>query len=141
MVVLPMHHLMSDDQAELLRAWVAAGGRLVVTFLSGVADECGRIRTGGYPGALRDLLGIRVEEFTPPGEPIMLDNGWTGDLWAETVHARGAEVVARYPGGGPAVTRNRVGNGIAWYVSTRLTSGYGDLLESVLEPVHTTVAE
>jgi beta-galactosidase len=138
MMVLPTHYLMSDDQAETLRRWVAGGGRLVVTFLSGVADEHARIRTGGYPGALRDLLGLRVEEFHPvaAGSTVRLSTGGSGDLWSETVHAVDAEVVAGYVGGvldgRPAITRRRHGDGVAWYVSTRLDEpGYDALLTAV----------
>ena len=138
MIVVPAHYLMSDAQAETLRSWVAAGGRLVATYLSGVADESARIRTGGYPGALRDLLGVRVEEFHPlgPDDRVSLSTGVTGDLWSETVHTTGAEVVARYVGGvldgRPAITRHAVGHGTAWYVSTRLEpDGYGALLSEV----------
>ena len=129
MMVLPMHHLVSTAQAERLTAWVAAGGRLVVTFLSGVADECGRVDLGILAG----LLGVRVEEFhpLPGGETVPLDDGRTGDLWRETLHATGADVLARYPDGGPAITRHAVGAGAAWYVSTRLTDGYGALLAEV----------
>jgi beta-galactosidase len=133
LVVVPMHYLMTDAQAAALRAWVVAGGRLVVTFLSGVADEHARVRTGGYPGALRDLLGVRVEEFHPlaAGEAVPLSDGSTGSVWRETVHLTGAEAVARYPDGGPAITRHAVGAGHAWYVSTTLDRGYGDLLAAV----------
>jgi beta-galactosidase len=146
MVVLPAHYLMSDDQAAALRSWVAAGGRLVATYLSGVADEHARVRTGGYPGALRDVLGVRVEEFHPvaPGERVALSDGGSGALWSETVHLTGAEVVVRYAGGvldgRPAITRHGFGAGTAWYVSTRLDSeapagspggGYGALLAAV----------
>src|SRR6185369_13301053 len=90
MLVLPMHYLMTDAQAALLRSWVEAGGRLVVTFLSGVADEHARVRTGGYPGALRGLLGVRVEEFHPlaPDDRVRLVSAGgphcSGELWSET---------------------------------------------------------
>ncbi|MET8153829.1 beta-galactosidase [Actinoplanes sp. NPDC049668] len=132
MIVLPGHYLMSDAQAGELRSWVAAGGHLVATFLSGVADEYGRVRTGGYPGALRDLLGVRVEEFHPLGP----DDPGSGELWSETVHLAGASAVVHYVGGvldgRPAVTRNAVGDGVAWYVSTRLPADrYGSLLGAV----------
>ena len=139
MMVLPMHYLMAADQVERLGAWVAAGGRLVVTFLSGGSDEFGRIRPGGLGGG---LLGVRVEEFhpMPAGATVTLDDGRVGDLWRETVHAAGAEVLARYPDGGPAITRHAVGAGAVWYVSTRLAEGYGSLLAEVcaeagVEPV------
>jgi beta-galactosidase len=138
MIVLPMHYLMSDAQAAALQSWVAAGGRLVTIYLSGIADECARVRIGGYPGTLRDLLGVRVEEFHPlgPDDRVALSTGATADLWSETVHTTGAEAVARYVGGildgRPAITRHAVGAGAAWYVSTRLEpAAYGDLLAEV----------
>jgi beta-galactosidase len=148
MLVLGMHYLMSDAQAAELRAWVVGGGHLVVTFLSGVADECARVRTGGYPGVLRELLGIRVEEFHPlgPDDRVRLVPSAEGDLlglaapvgelWSETVHLAGAEAIACYAGGvldgRPAVTRHGVGAGVAYYVSTRLDPGsHGGLLAGV----------
>jgi beta-galactosidase len=131
-----LHYLVSDAVADRVREYVAAGGHLVVTYLSGVADEYGRVRTGGYPGAFRDLLGIRVEEFHPlaPGEsaPLAADVGpvtppvaaAVGGIWAETVRLAGARPVATYAAGPlvgqPAVTRHAYGAGMAWYVSTRL---------------------
>ncbi|MCA2213130.1 beta-galactosidase [Jidongwangia harbinensis] len=134
MLILAVHYLMSDAQAAALRTWVAAGGHLVVTYLSGVADRHGRIRTGGYPGALRDLLGVRVEEFHPvaAGSRVRLSTGDTGDLWSETVHCTGAEALASYAGGvldgRPAITRHGYGAGVAWYVSTRLDEPGRDAL-------------
>ena len=74
MLVLPALYLASDTFAARVRAYVAAGGHLVVSYFSGVADEHGRIRLDGYPGAFRDLLGVRVEEFHPlaDGETLAL---------------------------------------------------------------------
>ncbi|MDG4831989.1 beta-galactosidase [Solwaraspora sp. WMMD1047] len=141
MLVLPARYLVTDAFAAQLGEWVAAGGQLVVTYLSGVADEHGRVRLGGYPGALRDLLGIRVEEFWPlaEGETLTLSSqppGATGSFWSETVRLAGAEPVIGYAegplAGQPAVTRHRVGSGTAWYVSTRLDeAAYRWLLTSM----------
>ncbi len=84
-----------------------------------------RVRLGGYPGAYRDLLGVRVEEFHPlaDDEDVPLTGGGTGRIWSETVHLAGAETVSAYAGGvldgRPAITRRRVGDAYAWYVSTR----------------------
>ncbi|MGW4943306.1 beta-galactosidase [Actinoplanes sp. NPDC004185] len=146
MLVLPGHYLMTDAQAGQLRAWAEAGGHLVVTYLTGIADEHARVRTGGYPGALRELLGVRVEEFHPLGPddrvtltPATSGDLWpaaTGDLWSETVHLAGAHALLRYAGGvldgRPAVTRHTAGDGMAYYVSTRLDAeAHGHLLATV----------
>jgi beta-galactosidase len=130
LVVVPNHYLMADAVAERLTEFVDGGGHLVVTYLSGIADEAGRIRLGGYPGALRDLLGVRVEEFHPlaADETLALSGGERARLWRETVHLHGAEAVSRYPDGGAGITRR----GTAWYVSTDLDDeGYASLLRRV----------
>ncbi|WP_248958825.1 beta-galactosidase [Sphaerisporangium perillae] len=72
MVLVPALYLASGATARNLASYVEQGGTLVVSFFSGIADEHARVRLGGYPGALRDLLGIRVEEFLPLEEPVRL---------------------------------------------------------------------
>ncbi|MEU7957382.1 beta-galactosidase [Micromonospora humida] len=125
LLVLPAVYLADDDVAGWVRAHVEAGGHLLVSYLSGVADQHGRVHLGGYPGAYRDLLGLRVEEFHPlaADEQVLLSGGGTGRIWSETVHLCGAEPVGTYVGGvldgRPAVTRHRTGDGTAWYLSTR----------------------
>ncbi len=125
LLVLPAVYLADDTTVGWVREHVHAGGHLLVTFLSGVADGHGRVRLGGYPGAYRDLLGVRVEEFHPlaEGDRVPLTGGGTAELWSETVHPAGAEPIMAYAGGVldglPAVTRHRVGDAHAWYVSTR----------------------
>lgn len=131
LVVVPQSYLMPTAWADNLRAYVQGGGTLVVSYFSGIVDENDSIHLGGYPGALRDLLGIRVEEFLPlradwtvslAGSASGAGVG-TGTVWAEDVELRGAEPVLFYADGPatgkPAVTRHAFGAGHAWYISTR----------------------
>jgi beta-galactosidase len=77
---------------------------------------------------LRDLLGIRIEEFGPllADEYVDLDNGTTGSLWTDhiTLADPDTHVIASYKtgdqAGQPAITRRSVAAGSATYVSTRL---------------------
>lgn len=133
LVVVPALYLASAQAGEGLRAYVAAGGTLVVSYFSGIVDEHDAVHPGPHPGALREVLGLTVEEFQPlrAGQTVTVLGpevpSLEADVWAETVVARGAEAVWSYgdgpAGGGPAVTRNRLGEGTAWYVSTRLGPG------------------
>ncbi|NUT35716.1 MAG: beta-galactosidase [Hamadaea sp.] len=130
LVVAPILHVLSESAATELRTYAETGGHLVATYFSGIVDENDHVWLGGHPGALRDLLGVRVEEFAPllDGEQVTLDNGLTGTLWSERVDVTAPEVsvLARYrdgeSAGHPAVTRRAVGSGSAAYVSTRLGS-------------------
>jgi len=130
LVLAPTLHLVSQPAADAFRAYVEGGGSLLVTYFSGIADERDHVHLGGYPGAFRDVLGVRVEEFCPllSGEQVGLvdtdgSGAGTADVWAEDLHLAGAEAVLTYADGPvpgtPAVTRHRLGNGLGWYVATR----------------------
>ncbi|MGW0549046.1 beta-galactosidase [Streptomyces altiplanensis] len=140
LVVVPALYLTTEAAGRNLRDYVERGGTLVVSYFSGIVDEHDAVHPGAYPGALRDVLGLTVEEFSPllAGETVRLTGAGgpdlTGDVWSEIVVPRGAETLWTYadgiPAGRPAVTRNRLGEGTAWYISSRLS---GPHLDSVLE--------
>ncbi|MFJ7175741.1 beta-galactosidase trimerization domain-containing protein [Streptomyces massasporeus] len=65
LVLVPSLSLASDADASSLDAFVRDGGHAVVGFFSYVVDEHDHVRLGGHPGAYRDMLGIRVDEFFP----------------------------------------------------------------------------
>jgi beta-galactosidase len=148
-------YLISDEGARALRDYVEGGGHVVMSFGGGMVDSSHHARLGGYPGPLRDVFGIRVEEFRPlaPGQAVPLTavpltaeglagDGLAGDglagegshgtVWSELLRCEGAEVLASYAEGAlaghPAVTRNSFGAGTAWYVSTQLDEDSRDRL-------------
>jgi beta-galactosidase len=120
LVCVPALFVLTRESAEVLRRYVAGGGTLVVTYLTGVVDGEHRAFLGGYLGGLWDVLGVRVEEFRPlpAGTTATLSTGDIGREWSERLRTEGATATVRYPDGLPAVTRNRYGKGTAWYLST-----------------------
>jgi beta-galactosidase len=128
-VVIPTLYIAGPERAARIRDYVAGGGTVVVTYLSGIADDDSRIIPGGYPGAFRDILGAWTEEFRPLqiDETVRLSDGSEVAEWTEDVVLEGADVVLAYATGSstgrPAVTRHRFGAGTAWYVSARLSPG------------------
>ena len=68
-VLVPSLYLISDEAAANLAAYVEGGGTLIVSYFSGVADPDTRVRLGGYPGALRDLLGDPRRGVPPADRP------------------------------------------------------------------------
>ena len=130
LVVVPALYLMTEQAGRNLREYVENGGTLVVSYFSGIVDQNDAVHEGAHPGALREVLGLTVEEFSPllPGQSVRVTgpdgSELTGDVWTEVVVPRGAEPVWTYAdgltAGHPAVTRHRHGRGTAWYVSTRL---------------------
>ena len=129
LVVVPNLYLTSAETAQALFDYVDNGGTLLVSFFSGIVDEQDRVHLGGYPGPLRQLLGLCVQEFAPLAADdslqLQADDGTpvgSATTWAEQVEMEGADVVWRFVGseldGCPAVTRHRVGAGTAWYAAT-----------------------
>ncbi len=153
LVLAPTLHLVTDADAANLADYVRRGGHLVLTYFSGIVDENDHVRLGGYPGAFRDLLGVRVEEFCPlpatttvtltggpsgQGDPSAQHRPETAGLWTEDLTLTGATAVRSYRdgpmAGRPAVTRNEVGAGAAWYVATRTDpAATAALMAEVLE--------
>lgn len=127
-VIAPMLHVVSDDVRSRLEAFVATGRELVVTYFSGTVDEHDRVWLGGYPGALRELLGVLVEEFVPllPDQQTALSNGASAAMWTERVRLvdDSVAVLASYEDGDlagePAITRRPVNGGGATYVASDL---------------------
>ncbi|APU16792.1 MULTISPECIES: beta-galactosidase [Actinoalloteichus] len=145
LVVVPNLYLLSDAAAERLRDYVRGGGHLVVSFFSGIVDENDHVHAGGMSPALRETLGVWVEEFWPlpeagtiavtglgadrVGAVAAADSGATsapvtGRIWSELIRLAGAESLAEFAdgelSGSPAITRHRFGAGTAWYLGTRL---------------------
>jgi beta-galactosidase len=126
LVVVPNQFLLAPATVAALSEYVRAGGHLLVSYLSGIVDETNRVLPGGYPGALRELLGIRVTEFLPllAGQTIHLSSGATVTDWAEDVELAGAQAVDHYADGpaaaSPSITVHRFGQGAAWYLSAHV---------------------
>ncbi|MGN7200667.1 beta-galactosidase [Arthrobacter sp. SAFR-044] len=132
-------YAVSDGNAANIAAAAAAGATVLVGYFSGIVDMQDHVRLGGYPGAFRDLLGARVEEFHPllAGSQLKLSDGTVSSVWSEHVHLEGAEAVqafTEYPlEGVPSLTRRAVGSGAAWYLATFPDpDGIGALLDKLV---------
>ncbi|GCF10561.1 beta-galactosidase [Dictyobacter arantiisoli] len=130
-VVAPMLHMLHRGVAQNLEQFVSAGGTLLTTFYSGIVDENNHAALGGYPGELRSLLGVHVEEFDPltpemHNELVIKEGSLAGtyntDLWGELVHLEGAQAIgvfgSDYYARKAALTVNKFGAGHAYYLAT-----------------------
>jgi beta-galactosidase len=126
LVIVPGLYMINEHDAAVIGDFVAGGGTAIITYGTGVADDDDHAWLGGYPGPLRDVAGVSVEEVHPlrAGERVTLDDGGNADVWTERVNLLTAESIASFDSGPvaglPAITRNVSGSGVAWYVATRL---------------------
>lgn len=143
LLIAPVLYMTKTGYDEKIREFVKAGGTFVTTFFSGIADEHDLVIPGGYPGRLRDILGIWVEE--EDALPAGAQNGfeYNGErypamLLCDLLHPESdtVSVLGRYESdfyaGMPVVTKNKFGKGCAYYVATRSdTKFYCAFLEKI----------
>lgn len=139
-VLLPSSYLLTESSAKNLQRYVEGGGHLLVSYFSGIVDEYDTVHEGPYPGALRELLGVSVEEFHPlrEHETVTLTGGGTGRIWSERVRlerARAEQHFADGPDAGhPAYTSHASGAGTARYLAAGLSAaGLRPLLAALLD--------
>ena len=130
LVVLPMHWIMTHEFSARIRAFVQAGGTVVATWDTAMADTHDRMLLGGWPGeGLGDVFGLWVEEVDRHAHGTLRAisglPGSGGDV-ATIIHLTGAEPIATFAedfyAGQPAVTCHKFGKGNAYFIGTRLNA-------------------
>ncbi len=136
LLAAPMLYLLRPGVAERLSTFVEGGGTLVCTCPTGRVDADDLCFLGGFPGPLRQLLGIWIEEIDALWDDerngIRAQDGKTYacEALCDLIHAEGAEVLATYTddfyAGRACVTANRFGKGRAYYIATCPDADYLD---------------
>jgi beta-galactosidase len=132
-VIAPVLYMIKPGVAQKIESFVKNGGTFVTTFFSGIVNESDLVTVGGYPGELRNVLGIWAEEIDAllPGQKnsiVMqkplgnLTGSYDCGLLCDIIHTESAEAIAVYGSdfykGSPVVTVNRYGQGEAWYIAS-----------------------
>lgn len=151
MVVAPVLIQVSKRLADDLATFVRDGGTLVTGYMSGIHDERDLVVPGGYPGYLREIAGVWVEEIdalapeetisvefaaNEPGESALASQG---SIVASIMHLESAEALAVYGGdefyaGTPAVSVRSLEQGSVYYVGSALQSeGMQRVIDRALE--------
>ena len=129
-VVAPVLYMVKEGMKEALTKFVENGGILITTFMSGLVDESDNVHLGGYPGPLRELAGVWVEEIDALApeqtNTITFTDGtrMTCNLLCDLMHLEGAQLLASYDenfyAGMPAITKNTFGKGCTYYIGTNM---------------------
>lgn len=131
LVIAPMLYMLRPGVAAQLTRYVREGGTLLVSYFSGIVDENDLATLDGYPGELREVLGIWVEEHDPmlQGQTVTVQaerwgrvqGSYTAGVLCDLLHLEGAEARASYASefyaGRPVITENRYGEGKALYLA------------------------
>lgn len=139
-VVAPVLYMVKEGMKEALTEFVKNGGVLITTFMSGLVDQSDNVYLGGYPGPLREMAGVWVEEIDALAPEQMNAVTFVDgtevpcNLLCDIMHLEGAECLATYAAdfyaGTPAVTKNQFGKGYTYYIGTNMN---GDSIAKVLD--------
>ena len=139
LVAAPVLYMIKEGMQERLTDFVKQGGALLTTYMSGIVDQSDNVHLGGYPGPLRELAGIWVEEIDAlapeqSNEVSLVNEDLTGtsNLVSDLIHLENAEALAHYTSnfyaGMPAVTKNTFGDGTVYYFGGQLEDQLQDQL-------------
>lgn len=143
LVIAPVLYMVKTGYDDKIRSYVRNGGRFLTTFFSGYVDEHDLVTIGGYPGKLRDILGIWVEE--EDALPEGMSNSFTykrktypAAMLCDLLHPEGAEILSTYEkdfyAGMPVLTKHAFGKGFGYYVATQSNEAfYRDYLQEICE--------
>lgn len=139
-VVASNLRLIDDATIDKLKAYVAAGGTLVLNYRAATQNMDNSMRRALSPGAFAEIAGVQsdamLDLFEYNSEHGLLESKLQNELGiqftgsdavyhpatiVESLHLTGAEVLATLVGAGrmtgkPAVTRHRSGKGWVFYV-------------------------
>lgn len=134
-VIAPMNYMVRGDFARRVEEYVAAGGTFVTTYLTGYVDDTDLCFRHGFPGPLRQVLGIWAEELDslyPEDENAILWNGksYRAHSLCELIHPESAQTLGTYGSdfyqGMAALTVNHFGKGKAYYIAARTDEDFLD---------------
>lgn len=147
-LVIPNQYLITAGQRRAVRDFAERGGRVLISYFSGIVDENDQVIPGGYPGGLRDVIGAHIRELSPLAESgvevHMIESNrliesrqiTRGTQWQDDITLEGAEAAAvfaeGYLSGQPAILDHRLGKGRVVYLATTLEQ---DVLDDVIASV------
>ncbi|MCL2879446.1 MAG: beta-galactosidase [Treponema sp.] len=135
LLVAPMLYMLRPGVSQAIENFVRRGGTLVASYICGQVDENDLCFTGGFPGPLRDCLGIWCEEVDALYPEDRNSLNWNGKSYevfdlCELIHAESAQVIGIYGSdfyaGQPALTVHTLGEGKAYFIAARTGSDFLD---------------
>lgn len=124
LLVVAGEYLMDEAAAKAVRAFVAAGGTVIMTAYSAKADATGQWFGTSLPGGLADVFGLRTAEFYKIGTPLTGTIAGTDFTTTinnyEVLEPTTAKILGSFTnieGSPPVATVNSYGKGQAIYVA------------------------
>lgn len=148
-VAVPMLYMFRAGFEDKARAYVQHGGKLVLTYWSGIVDDTDLCFLEGTPHGLMDVVGLRSMEIDGlydgesntgnpvKGNPLHMTNSYSCSNLCDLVKPSTAQVLMTYGDdfytGMPALTCNTYGEGKAYYICADFEQAfYDDLYRKII---------
>lgn len=145
LLVVPMLYLMSEETIQRLKTFVANGGILVSSYMTGLVDHHDLTHLGGWPKSLQEIFGMKPLETDTlyPKDRNEVQYGeqtYVLKEYATIIEVEDATVIGTYKkdfyAQSPAVTKHAFEKGHAYYIGGRLEHNfhedfYGKLIEEL----------
>ncbi|GAF64480.1 beta-galactosidase [Bacillus sp. TS-2] len=143
LLLVPMLYLMSEETIARLKEFVANGGHVVTTYISGLVNENDLTYLGGWHKDLQDIFGVNPNEtdtFYPSDRNRVSFNGSTYEVrdYAAIINSNKAEVEGIYLEDfyehTPAVTSHHYEKGKGYFIGARLGKDFHrDFYQTIIE--------
>jgi len=143
LVLAPMLYIVNEDILKNLERYVKNGGKLILTFRSGVKNWDNVAYTEALPGPLRKLVGGYIYEYSAlDGKhktQVRLSQSaeFSVEKFCESLIPEGSDVIAYYSSGiyesKPAILKNKFSSGEVVYVGANIDcEGIKEIILSLL---------
>ena len=128
LVIAPMLYLISEATMDKFTDYVAQGGQLVTTYITGYVDESDLVYLNGWPEKLQQLFGINVTEtdtYYPSDRNAVTfgDKSYEVRDYCSLIEVKEATTLATFDAdfyqGQAAITKNEFGQGAAYFIGAR----------------------
>ena len=123
MIVTPALYSVSDAFVQKMKGFVQAGGVVVSSFKSFVADRQLSVYSDVQPHGMTDCFGMSYNQFTEPGRATVAGENIL--YFAELLKPDTAQVIESYEhkywGKYAAITKNAFGQGYGYYIGCYVT--------------------
>ncbi|WP_121664347.1 beta-galactosidase [Metabacillus litoralis] len=146
LLIVPMLYLMSEDTISRLKQYVANGGRLVMTYISGIVNEYDLTYTGGWHKDLQEIFGmnpIETDTLYPKDRNYVIFRNESYALkdYATVLEVSNAVVEGQYKedfyAETPAITSHKFGDGKSYYIGARLADQFHrDFYQEIIDELH-----
>lgn len=129
LLIVPMLYLVSEETISRFKSYVANGGTLVMTYLSGLVDEHDLAYLGGWPQELQEIFGIipiEIDTLYPKEKNYVqyCNQNYIVKDYATVIELNGANIEGKYQedfySNTPAITSYQYQKGKTYFIGARL---------------------